>query len=1003
MIDLITNTGVQFYTVPAQKARALLTAQAASLPLKEVVRTAPNGASVCSLHFPIMNPRDGNFYDQSAIPARAWNDRGELDWAEVDVARLLTFDGIDYSASMKDALDLFSNRWLPLPYFKRQRGGGQPFDFGPHAWARMWVGYDAQVSTLDLVLAFDTTIGENDPTYTRLRPVDATSEGQSIFGCACDVQDMHGFYELDWVSSWLEFEFKRKREARPQFKREHVSHYLAFLRMLGKAQTLPDVQLFDKEEEIEASLILDIGNARTCGVIAETSSLRGQVQMGEQHLDRLRKLELRNLSHPTQVESEPFDMRMTFHEQCFGNEMGKFIGPAVFQWPSMVRLGNEAKELSRGFDLVGGRASMSSPKRYLWDLHSATMPWCKVLEDSETAASNAEALFGLALELNNEGNLLSKDEFGFINSVVNSNRYRAQQDRFGEPQAATKARFSRGNLMALAVAELLSQATSQMNSFAFRDFQGDRPYRRRLKYVVVTCPTAMPKAEQIRLREAVEDAVVMLRRTGMGAVWHKDLEVIPSPTELRRGAEFEPKHWQFDEATSTQLAFIYSQIAHRLNGNATRFFKAFGKVRITTSGERHSVRVGSIDIGGGTTDMMIAEYFNPSDGTIQSSIKVEPLFWEGFNVAGDDLLKSIIENVVLPCIAASFEKAGVLDVKGLMSMLFSRLGNQSAQHKFMQIQFAQQFLQPVALNLLNSKSITPGLVLRDFLGENPPEREVLEHVKSVIEQIGQVREFDLLDVSLECTASIVEETARVTLDGVLTELSNVVSQFDCDILILTGRPSKLAVVHDMIMSSFPVSPDAIYSLSNYPIGNWYPFTNLNAEITDPKTSVAVGATIGLLGHLNRLPRFQLDDSALRKVESTARYLGVMSDGDAAIKDGKLFFTPEEHAGQIVFAGTPLTLGFRQVNFESWWSTPLYHLSYKNDFAARELARMGIELPITIRVERDPGDPETIRQPITDATDATGQAVPFSQYLNLQLQSLRDEAGYWKDTGLFTIL
>lgn len=1002
MIDLIANTGVQFYTVPAPKAQALLSVQAASLPLSEVVRTAPSGASVCSLHFPIMNPRDGKFYDQSAIPARAWNEKGELDWAEVDVSELLVFDGVDYSASMKDALDLFSNRWLPLPYFKRQRGAGQPFDFGPHAWVRLWVGYEMESSKLDLVLAFDTTIGENDSTYTRLRPVDATAEGQSMFGCAYDVQDMHGFYELDWVSNWLEFEFKRKREPRPQFKKEHVSHYLAFLRLMGKAQTLPDIQLFDKEEEIETSLILDIGNARTCGVIAETSSLRGQVQMGGQHLDRLRKLELRNLSQPTHVESEPFEMRMTFHEERFGNEMGKFIDPNVFQWPSMVRLGTEAKELGRYFDLVGGRATMSSPKRYLWDLLGTTMPWCKVMEEKESVG-NAEALFGLALEMNNEGNLLEKNEFGFIDGVVNSKRYRTQRDRFGEPQAATKARFSRGNLMALAAAELLSQATSQMNAFAFRDFQGDRPYRRRLKYVVVTCPTAMPKAEQIRLREAVEDAVVMLKRAGMGRSWYEDLVVIPSPTELRKGTELEPKHWQFDEATSTQLAFVYSQIAHRLNGNATRFFKAFGKERTTSSGERYSVRVGSIDIGGGTTDMMIAEYFNPSNGSIQSSMKVEPLFWEGFNVAGDDLLKAIIENVVLPSIASGFHKAGVLDVRGLMSMLFSRLGNQSAQHKFMQIQFAHQFLQPVALNLLNSESITSGRVMRDFLGDNPPEPEVMEHVKSVIEQIGQVRGFDLLEVSIECNASLLEETARVTLDGVLTELSNVVSQFDCDILILTGRPSKLPVVHDMIMSSFPVSPDAIYSLANYPIGNWYPFTNLNAEITDPKTSVAVGATIGLLGHLNRLPEFQLDDSSLRKVESTARYLGVMSAGDASIKNESLFFTPEEHAGQILFAGTPLTLGFRQVHYESWWSTPLYRLSYKNDFAAQELARMGFELPITIRVERDPGDPETIRQPITDATDAKGQAVPFSQYLNLQMQSLRDESGYWKDTGLFTIL
>jgi hypothetical protein len=167
--------------------------------------------------------------------------------------------------------------------------------------------------------------------------------------------------------------------------------------------------------------------------------------------------------------------------------------------------------------------------------------------------------------------------------------------------------------------------------------------------------------------------------------------------------------------------------------------------------------------------------------------------------------------------------------------------------------------------------------------------------------------------------------------------------------------------------------------------------------------VAVGATIGLLGHLNRLPQFQLDDSALKKVISTARYMGVMSAGDATIRDENLFFTPKQHSGEIIFAGAPLTLGFRQANFESWWATPLYHLSYKNDFVPQEMTQMGIELPITIRVERDPNDPETINQPITDATDRKGQSVPFNRFFSLQARSLRDESGYWKDTGLFTIL
>ena len=65
-----------------------------------------------------------------------------------------------------------------------------------------------------------------------------------------------------------------------------------------------------------------------------------------------------------------------------------------------------------------------------------------------------------------------------------------------------------------------------------------------------------------------------------------------------------------------------------------------------------------VDIGGGTTDMMICEYALSDAQAIQP----KPLFWEGFNVAGDDLLKAVIEQQIIPQFREALHEAGGMNV-----------------------------------------------------------------------------------------------------------------------------------------------------------------------------------------------------------------------------------------------------------------------------------------------------------------------------------------------------
>ncbi len=58
-----------------------------------------------------------------------------------------------------------------------------------------------------------------------------------------------------------------------------------------------------------------------------------------------------------------------------------------------------------------------------------------------------------------------------------------------------------------------------------------------------------------------------------------------------------------------------------------------------------SVTVASVDIGAGTTDVMVCTYM--CTGNDEGTLTPRPVFWDSFYVAGDDILRNIIQNVVI--------------------------------------------------------------------------------------------------------------------------------------------------------------------------------------------------------------------------------------------------------------------------------------------------------------------------------------------------------------------
>ncbi|MFR7812721.1 MAG: virulence factor SrfB, partial [Butyricimonas faecihominis] len=195
------------------------------------------------------------------------------------------------------------------------------------------------------------------------------------------------------------------------------------------------------------------------------------------------------------------------------------------------------------------------------------------------------------------------------------------------PIAAMEANYSKSSLMTFAMFEILLQTLSYINSHEFRGNSRLKPmykdFARKLKRVVFTCPTAMLEEEKKILREHAEDAVRLLKDYFPSSLVD-EVEIIPSAKDI--GVDkTKRKNWGYDEATCNQLAFVYGEIMHRFRGDAGLFFK-YSQVWQDYLKEKNAVRIASIDIGGGTTDVMVCEYSRDPDAHIVV-LSPDPLFW----------------------------------------------------------------------------------------------------------------------------------------------------------------------------------------------------------------------------------------------------------------------------------------------------------------------------------------------------------------------------------------
>ena len=581
--------------------------------------------------------------------------------------------------------------------------------------------------------------------------------------------------------------------------------------------------------------------------------------------------------------------------------------------------------------------------------------------------------------------------------------------------------YSRRSLMTFAFLEMLVQARTQVNTEEYRSNKfgfGKPNMPRRIKRFIVTCPTAMSKVEREALMHCAKDAVVLFENSEYDNPSEnensgKSVEVIPAVRSLKD----EGGCWYYDEATCAQLVYMYGEVGHKYKGCCNEFFNLYGKVE----GEdvQPSITVGSLDIGAGTTDLMISRYtYIKGDVT---TITPEPRFYDSFYFAGDDILYALIKNVMLLDEDSAFRKElkdlSFVEYRQKIKNFFGKDYNgQTVADRVLRKNFNIQYSIPLMchfLELLKQDSKDCNVRYDDVFADCPPNTSVISDVK---EKLG----IDITRLTWRFKCEAISAIVRKEFEPLLKKVATIMYSYACDVVLLSGRPSSLPVIRDIFLKYYAVSPNRLIALNNYYVGDWYPFGENTGYIKDAKTIVAMGGVIGhYASELSNLNKFIINLDLLKKnLKSTVNFIEASREGQPI----EYFITPDKNCGDLMVSSIPEILNVRQIGMDSYPCRALYSIDFNRQKMADKIRKRAIleghecptdakvmalvkdtidvlkkRMPFKMTIERDSDDKENLS--ISAISDKEGNDV-MDGNLEIHIQSLGVDDQYWLDSGEF---
>lgn len=648
------------------------------------------------------------------------------------------------------------------------------------------------------------------------------------------------------------------------------------------APLLPRLRLsrLTDHQTIPVSLVLDFGNSRSSAVLVESH------QNGVSSVP----LELRDSANPFRVSDETFGSRVTFLPSPFDDTEHDVAVGQSFALPSLIRMGREA--LDRALETPHRyQCTLSGPKRYLWDEKPTEERWHFALKQGDEYRPVSGRLLrhmydlGDGLRLRDEG-----------------------------PSTPADPRYAPRAMMMFALVEVLQQAYAQINSQSYRTFQGREALPRLLEHLVITFPSAMRQEELEVYEGLVRNAVVL-------CCHYLDIRPEDRPNVNAQSGSFDP-FLVVDEALAAQMVYVYQEIVHSFAGSMEELVRIYGQ-------DTETLRIASVDIGGGTSDVMIAEYRDLMPGT-GTALHVKKLFQDGIGIAGDDVCKAIVEDIVLDQILAQLPSAR--SRRELSQLLGAGDAGHGAEWRTLKAKLVPYFWLPIARCYW---ALAEGFEIPEHNAERhytvSEAFRIFDKPMASSAVIGEVDRFlgknvpgwpGLMNLSFRFEKEEVEKSVERVLREPLRKYADILAQFDVDLLVLAGRTSKLEPVRRLFVSEMPVSPPRIKTMADYRVGDWYPSKwRKSGRIKDPKSTVAAGATVLHLASRNKLPGLLLE--GLDELEQKPIYGLYQRHEPHIARVNELFREGDTSPAFLYTRG--MMIGFRNVDSQEMEGSPLFEV------------------------------------------------------------------------------
>ncbi|MDC0991970.1 virulence factor SrfB [bacterium] len=753
-----------------------------------------------------------------------------------------------------------------------------------------------------------------------------------------------------------------------------------------------------RKDAVKVDVVLDLGNSRTCALLTEeTPELKQE------------RLEVVYPSDPTQSESCPFATQMTFVEHEVIGASGD--DPESFLFLSQIQLGTRAADRLRNSRFDPQPLGVSSPKRYLWETQES-VPWNWQLADRRDKDGMPPVLRGHALK------------------YMDPMRPMRPPPTPDEPMSPNHPRQA---CTAWAIIEILEQAFRQINSVEWRRTEANAPAcdrRREIGNLVIMYPAGMHGQEIKNYQFACRYACKL---------WS---EFRSNPEIFCEGGGVEIDHEYgvrapnvqviCDEALAIQACWLYGEILHRYKGSVADAVKYLGRRRRAKPAEasahegdpgsiesdRSTLRIASLDIGGGTIDLAIADYAEDERRPTAVALTCTRRFHDGISRAGDEIMKGLLESAVFPQIilqtGCDLEKWEEIITRP-----------RSDRAKTLGRRLVRGVWQPLAMACLE-------------LGEGDEDVEVSMSDIAGKVAMNLVQELEMAlglegvdgvgisDVRIAISRLEMKKIVQKTVGRTLTQCADIIDQFQCDLLIVGGRPSSNPAIRDHIRLAMAVPPGQVVFLSETSVGDWYPFIRGGGRISDAKTCAVVGGAIvfrAMYGHGN----FLLRSEPTAEPEPIIGYLRSDHDQEAVeFGDGdRLDLSGAGTSIQItpqIGDNSGLMLAIRRIDHPIAEAKPIYQIRLKKRFRSQLAENPVHQESVEVRLAQGDRPVWQAEQEIGKQIDMPGgtindvvelaavqgdvalpggRTVDGEDAFELVLKTMIDGAGYWLDTGRFS--